>query len=36
MHKLHMAKLTILLVLLLCKVHKNAMKNLQKFCYFDD
>ena len=35
-HKLHMCKLAILLVLLLCKVHKNVMKNLQKFCYFDD
>ena len=36
MHKLHMGKLAILLALLLCKVHKNVMKNLQKFCYFDD
>lgn len=35
-YKLHMGKLSILLVLLLCKVYKNVMKNLQKFCYFDD
>ena len=35
-YKLHMFKLAILLVLLLCKVYKNVMKNVQKFCDFDD